>query len=119
MLWQSHSNFEIEFKKIARRIRDLDDGLSKAKKLLEKQFHPTDPVQIIAPAKIHRIHAEEVWELWKLEMQVKNLRPSQFPRVWFAVSGNTITFLVVGSHMQNYDNNAMDRCAVERYSEIA
>ena len=119
MLWQRHNGFDTELKRLAKKIHNLDNGLTKAKKLLEKQFHPSDPVQVIAPAKIHHIQTKDLRILWKLEMQVENLRPSQFPRVWFVISGDTITFLAIRSHIQNYDDNEINRLALDRFSEIA
>ncbi|MCL2085820.1 hypothetical protein FWH09_02720 [Candidatus Saccharibacteria bacterium] len=121
MFWQSHNSFDSEFAKIAKKMRTLEDSFGKAKKLLEVQFDPVCPQQVIAPAKIHRIHADDIWTLWKLEMVVMScgLRPSQYPRVWLVVSGNTVTFLAICSHMKNYDDNEINRIALERFSEIA
>lgn len=121
MLWQRHDSFNKEFKKLLKSHRQLEDGLKKAQKLLEKQFDPINPQEIIGPGKIHRVTSEQTWELWKLEFAVpgSGLRPSQWPRLWFAVSGDTFTLLSVVSHIQNYDNNKQDTLAAERYSEIS
>jgi len=117
--WLQHEAFEQELKKLRKKYPAIDDGLDKIKKLLEVQFDSVDPKEIIAPAKIHRRHQNAVWELWKVEVIVVGLRPNQWPRAWFVVSGSTITFLTLGSHIQNYDDNTMDRTALQRISDYS
>jgi hypothetical protein len=121
MFWQLHESFKNEYRKALKKMRSLDDGFSMAKRLLAAQFDPNHPQQIIAPGKIHRIMANTTWEIWKLEMVVpkSGLRPNQWPRIWFAVAGNTITFLTIGSHTENYDDNKKNQIACNRYSEIS
>lgn len=121
MLWQTHDSFDKEFKKILKNHRQLDDGLKKAKKLLETQFDPNNPQDVIGPGKIHRVTANHTWEIWKLEVALigSGLRPSQWPRMWFAVSGDTFTLLTIVMHGQNYDDNTQDTVAKNRYTEIA
>ena len=119
MLWQSHNSFDNEFSQAGKKIRDLEDGFAIAKKLLAKQFDPSSPMAVIGPGKLHRLHGESTWELWKLEMAVQNLRPNQFPRIWFTVNGEAITFLALGCHMNNYDDNERQRTALERFSDIS
>lgn len=117
--WQSHNGFERDFKRLIKKQRGLDDGFTALKKLLSKQFDPNCPMTVIAPGKIHHVKTDDSgWEIWKVEMMVKGLRPNQCPRVWFAVKGDTITFLVIGSHVDNYENNGMDALAEERYGEV-
>jgi hypothetical protein len=118
MQWLEHDAFTREFKKLGKKYAAADQGLKAVKKLLAVQFDPIDPREVIAPAKIHRRHQNAVWELWKIEMMIVGLRPSQWPRVWFVVSGDTITFLTAGTHMQNYDDNAMDKIALQRISDF-
>jgi len=50
---------------------------------------------------------------------VEGLRPGQWPRVWFSIKGDTITFLVIKSHVDNYDNNTEDLIAQDRYNDIS
>lgn len=118
MQWLAHEAFENDLKKLRKKYPGVEDGLKKIKKLLAVQFDPIDPKEVIAPAKIHRRHQNAIWELWKVEVIVVGLKPNQWPRVWFVVSGSTITFLTVGSHTQNYDDNTMDRIALERISDF-
>jgi len=118
MHWQQHSKFESEFKAIGKRNKKLELGFEEAKRLLAVQFHPTQPLQVISPGKIHHLHTYEDFELWKLEMMVDLLRPSQFPRVWFALHLRAITFLAIRSHVDNYDDNSVERQAAERFGEI-
>ncbi len=119
MYWQTHDGFDKDIKKLAKDYRQLDHSITATKRLLEIQFHPTQPQEVIGPGKIHRITQNHTWAIWKLEVAVKGLRPSQWPRFWFAVRGNTVTFLVANTHINNYDNNTCDRLAAERFSEIA
>lgn len=121
MLWQTHDSFDAEYKKLLKKHRQLADGLKKAQKLLEAQFDPINPQAVIGPGKLHRVSANHTWEIWKIEVALigSGLRPNQWPRMWFAVSGDTFTLLTIAVHSQNYDNNAQDALAIERYSEIA
>lgn len=121
MYWQSHDGFDKEYKKLLKKYRQLDDGLKKVKKLLERQFDPVERQSIIGPGKIHRVTANQTWELWKVEVALigSGLKPSQWPRMWFAVSGDTFTLLTISVHQDNYDDSAQDRLALERYTDIS
>ena len=119
MLWLEHSSYIKEFEKFSRKFVSAQQGLEALKKLLETQFDPLDPREIIAPGKIHRVHQNAVWEMWKVECVVKGLRPGQWPRVWFVVNGDSITLLVFCTHIDNYNNNEMDRKALNRISELS
>lgn len=121
MLWQTHDSFDKEFKKLLKKHRQLSDGLKKARKLLEAQFDPNDPQDVIGPGKLHRVTSNHTWEIWKIEVALirSGLRPNQWPRMWFAVSGDTFTLLAIVAHGQNYDNNTRDAIAKSRYAEIA
>jgi len=104
-----HSCFEKEATSLKRRFPFFDSGLESFKRICEVHFNPISPKQVIAPAKLHRIKAGNNFTIWKIELVVKNLKPNQFPRVWFAVQGATIAFLCLASHIDNYNDNAMDR----------
>jgi hypothetical protein len=120
MLWQQHDEFISELKKICKKYRQVDDGVGRIKKLLAVQFHPQSPQEIIAPGKIHRVRADTTWEIWKVEVLVpkSGLKPNQWPRMWFGVSGETITLLAIVTHMQNYDNNTIDALALKRMTDV-
>lgn len=85
------------------------NDLEYLKKILTVQFDPINPKQAIGPGKIHRVKVFETYELWKVEMSVKGLKKNQSPRIWFVVSGDTLAFLVLKSHIDNYDNNKVDK----------
>jgi len=51
-------------------------------------------------------------------MVVKDLRPNQFPRVWFALQPSLISFLAIRSHVDNYDDNTVNGQAEERFDEL-
>ncbi len=114
----THSAFEKETAKLQRRFSYLEKGLQAFRRLCEKQFHPINPCPIIAPGKIHRVTVNEIWTIWKVELVVKNLRPNQFPRVWFAVKGSKIALLCIGTHIDNYNDDKMNRTALDRVSDI-
>jgi hypothetical protein len=120
MLWQEHDSFVKELKKICGKYPQVSDGVARVKRLLSVQFDPLRPEEIIAPGKIHRVRGDTTWELWKVEVLVpkSGLKPNQWPRMWFAVSGETITFLAIVTHMTNYDNNDIDKLAIKRLSDI-
>lgn len=116
----NHPEFEKETADISRRFRTFNDGLEVFKRLCEKQFHPVYPQLVISPGKIHHRKKTELFSIWKVELVLPNsgLRPNQFPRVWFAVQGTKIAFLCTGTHIDNYNDNKMDRVAENRATDI-
>lgn len=114
----SHLSFEKEAAKLKRRFSHLDKALESFKMLCELQFHPLNPKQIIAPAKLHRITQNDIWSIWKVELAVHGLKPNQFPRIWFAVKGSSIAFLCIVSHIDNYSDNQLNQVAIARISDI-
>jgi hypothetical protein len=104
-----HPHFEKEAAGLKRRFPFFDSGLKSFKRICEVHFDPVNPRQVIAPAKLHRIKCFESFAIWKIELAVKNLRPNQFPRVWFAVRGGTIAFLCVATHIDNHDDNTINK----------
>ena len=113
-----HPSFKKETAKLQRRFFYLEKGLQAFRRLCEEQFHPNNPRPVIAPGKIHRVTANETWTIWKVELVVKNLRPNQFPRVWFAVKGSKIALLCIGTHVDNYNDDEMNHAALSRVSDI-
>lgn len=113
-----HPRFEKESTRLKRRFPYFDVGIESFKRICEVHFDPVNPRQVIAPAKIHRIRCFDNYTIWKIELAVKNLRPNQFPRVWFAVQGGTIVFLCVATHIDNHNNNEIDREAEKLVSSF-
>ncbi len=105
----SHPRFEKESASIKRRFPFFDSGIESFKRICEVHFDPINPRQVFAPAKLHRIRCFENFTIWKIELAVKNLRPNQFPRIWFVVQGATIAFLCVATNIDNYNDNTMDK----------
>ena len=118
MLWYEHNTFTREFKKFSKKFVTAKRDFEAVKKLLGTQFDPLNPKEIISPGKIHRVQQNAIWDLWKIEALVEGLKPSQWPRIWFVVSGDSITFLCIGTHIGNYDNNEMDRIAISRIGDL-
>ena len=112
MQFLKHDKFEREFSKI--KHNDIYKSLELIENLLEKQFDFHFPKIIIPPGKLHRVASGENYEIWKIEMLVKGLRPNQWPRIWFMINSNVVTFLSVGLHQDNYNNNQKDREATDR-----
>lgn len=104
-----HPHFEKEAASLKRRFPYFEAGLESFKRICDVHFDPINPRQVIAPAKLHRVRCFESFTIWKIELAVKNLRSNQFPRVWFAVRGATVVFLCVATHIDNLDDNAMNR----------
>jgi len=115
-----HEGIQKEIAALEQRFRTLGDGLASFERLCRVQFNPTNPQQVIAPAKLHRITHNDIWTLWKIELVVpkSGLRPNQYPRMWFVVKGAIIVFLCLASHIYNYDDAKIDRLALTRASDF-
>ena|SRR3989344_6478260 len=115
-----HDDFQKEIASLGKRFHTLHEGLSSFERLCEVQFNPANPRQVIAPAKLHRVKQNDIWTLWKAELVVprSGLRPNQWPRMWLVVKGAVIVFLCVSSHVDNYDDEVMNRMALSRVSDF-
>jgi hypothetical protein len=115
-----HNDIQKEIATLGRRFRTIRDGLASFERLCEVQFNPTKPKQVIAPAKLHRVIQNDIWTLWKTELVIPNsgLRPNQYPRVWFVVKGAMISFLCISSHVDNYNDEGMNKIAISRVSDF-
>lgn len=115
-----HDGVEKEIVALERRFRTIRDGLARFELLCRKQFDPVSPQQVIAPAKLHRVHQNDLWSLWKAELVIprSGLRPNQWPRLWFGVKGAIIVFLCIGSHVDNYRDVEMDKRALSRLGDV-
>jgi len=115
-----HDDIQKEIATLEGRFRTIRDGLSAFERLCKVQFNLTNPQQVIAPAKLHRVTQKDMWTIWKIELVVPNsgLRPNQWPRMWFVVKGAIIAFLCVSSHIDNYDDERMNRLALSRASDF-
>lgn len=115
-----HDDFLKELKSLERKFPTVNDGLESFKKLCEVEFHPINPEQIINPGKLHRLQQGGLWTLWKVELVIpkSGLRPSQWPRMWFAVQGAHIALLSICSHVDNYDDGEITSLATSRISDI-
>ena len=115
-----YDGIQKEIAALERRFRTIRNGLSSFERLCEVQFNLTEPRQVIAPAKLHRITQNDIWTLWKVELVIPNsgLRPNQWPRMWFVVKGAIIAFLCISSHVDNYNDEDMNRVALSRVSDF-
>ncbi len=114
-----HGAYLKEVKLLDKKYPALNRGIEANRKLLVEQFEPIKPESVIAPSKIHRLHAGEgdTWAIWKLEIQVNGLRPGEWPRCWVLVSGDQVYYLHIATHQDNYDNKKSDRIALDRAGE--
>jgi len=115
-----HDGIQKEIAALERRFRRIRDGMTAFERLCEVQFHPTDPKQVVAPAKLHRVTQNDIWTMWKIELVVPDsgLHPNQYPRMWFAVKGAIIAFLCISTHIDNYNDAEMDRLALLRITDL-
>lgn len=116
-----HDDFEKEIAALnKRRLHYIRESLRGFQKLCEVHFHPTTPERRINPGKLHRVTQNDTWTMWKIELAVikSGLRPNQYPRIWFVVSGATIAFLCIASHADNYKDAEMDRLALSRATDL-
>lgn len=104
-----HPRFEKEAASLKRRFPFFESGVEAFKRICEVHFNPINPKQVIAPAKLHRVKCFGDFTIWKIELAVKNLRSNQFPRVWFAIRGATMVFLCAATHIDNHNDNNMNR----------
>lgn len=58
-----HDSFQKEIAALEKRFRTIRDGLAAFERLCDVQFNPTDPRQVIAPGKLHRITQNDVWTM--------------------------------------------------------
>lgn len=119
--FRRHDSFDKEVAALEkRRLRSLRDSLRKFQNVCEVHFHPTTPEPRIAPGKLHRVMQNNLWALWKTELPIigSGLRPNQYPRIWFAQSGETIAFLCISSHIDNYNDQEMNQLALSRVSDF-
>lgn len=122
VIWSQHNRYKKELKTLKKSIRTIEKDIERVKKLLVAHFFNEETKgKVISPGKIHKITADKSVtgrELWKIEVMTPNVKPSLWPRLWFMLDGERITFLVVASHKTNYDNNELDRLAIRRYEDI-
>lgn len=112
-----HTVFQKEYLNFSNKYYSNSD-LQHLKNVLNFQFNPINPKLIIGPGKIHRVKVCENCEIWKVEMSVKGLRKNQSPRIWLAVAGDTLAFLTIKTHIDNYDDNEVNRFAENLSTDI-
>ena len=112
-----HSIFNKEFSKFASKYHSYKD-LEHLKNLFKVQFDPVSPRLILGPGKIHRVKDCTVCVLWKVEMAVKGLKKNQCPRVWFGVAGDTLAFLCIRTHIDNYSDDEVNKIAESLITDI-
>jgi hypothetical protein len=121
MKFRYHPSFEKEIAALEkRRLCHLRESLNGFQKLCQFHFHPTNPESRINPGKLHRVTQNDIWTMWKIELAVikSGLRPNQFPRIWFVVSGSALAFLCISDHIENYKDKEVDTLALTRVTDM-
>ena len=122
IIWLQHNAYLKELKNLKKTTCSLEKDIEKVKRLLVAHFYVEQTMgKVISPGKIHRITVDNDVtrkELWKVEVMVPGLKPNLWPRLWFMIDGENITFLAIASHKDNYNNNEVDRVAIERYRDM-
>lgn len=113
-----HPKFMKQAADFKRRFPGFDKGFTATKNIFEVHFHPTNPMQRIAPGKLHCILKSANYTVWKLELAVLGLKSKQWPRVWFGVSGNKIAFLCMATHIDNYDDGETTKQALSLATDL-
>ena len=115
-----HRSFEKELKAISKKYHQASKAVDDAMRMISEHFNPENSIPIIDPGKLHHIADIRNSSVWKLELAIPNsgLRPSQWPRIWFAIESDTCAFLLLAVHTDNYDNNVKDREAISRFEEM-
>ena len=120
--WLQHDAYLKELKALHKTTRSIEKDIEKVKRLLVAHFYIEQTKGgVISPGKIHRITVDNDVtgrDLWKVEVIVPGLKPNHRARLWFMLDGEAVTFLAIASHKTNYDNNEIDRIAIERYRDI-
>jgi hypothetical protein len=115
--FHEHPHFSKSLGVFIKKHKEAVDGFAAFKRLAHRQFNPNSPQAVIGPGKIHRIHQNTTYTVWKVEMSVRGLRKNQSPRVWFAVRGSLLVFLCIGTHVENYDDASLTQQAMDSVTE--
>lgn len=106
-----HDSFSKQAARFKERFSNFENGLESFRLICQQQFSPTAPKQVIPPGKLHRKKACDGYTIWKVELVVQGFKSNQFPRLWFAVRGEDLVFLCMGTHIDGYRDNEMDQSA--------
>ena len=115
-----HDGIKKEIVALERRFLSIKQAFSLFERLCEVQFNPLNPKRVISPAKLHSVTQNDLWALWKVELVVpdSNLRPNQYPRMWFVVKGSIVIFLCISTHIDNYKDNESTALALSRVTDF-
>jgi len=114
----THPSYDKEIAALKPRFQNLAKGIDAFKRLASIQFHPKRPQSIIAPGKLHRLHQNDIWAIWKVEVAVKGVRSNKSPRLWFAIKGSEMVFLCIATHENNYNDEKVKEVAISRVTDF-
>lgn len=103
-------NFDRQYKRYLKKHKTFSNDLNKTERLLEKRFFQ-GVNGLISPDKLHRIRLSSEYgvSMWKIEAMQVGLPSKKWPRIWFGVLQDKLILLSLCSHVDNYDNNEIDR----------
>jgi hypothetical protein len=116
-VWRQYRSFDKECKPLIKKYPGFLTHLEKGCRLIESHFSHES---VISSNKILHVTNDPngQWALWKLKLYVKGLKSGQWPRVWFGLTSNYYVLLAIRMHQDNYDDNHMNKLAVERLQEV-
>lgn len=116
--FSEHPSFTREINKFNKK-HDEGIGFRHLKKLLELHFHPIKKQLCFTPKVLKRVdRLGSNIEVYKVTMRVKGLSSGQSPRVCFWHTGNLITFLCFGTHINNYKDSELKEAIKKRIKDL-
>ncbi len=111
--------FDKDLKRISKKYKTFPSDLLYSKKILFEKFVNNKDFSV--SNKVHRVTSlseTSRLEIWKIEALCKGYRPNLWPRIWFLLKEDSIFLLTARVHSDNYDNNTVDREAIEIARDI-
>ena len=117
-----HQTFQKEFNKFVIQqmhcnVFEVQNILEDFQRLLEAHFERVIP---ISPNCFGRAISTSGYEIYwyKLIIPKCNLRKTQFPKTYLSKKNDVISFLSLGTHINNYDDSQLKAIAIKRFEEI-
>ena len=118
VVFKEHPSFSKEINRFNNKY-DGGNGFRHLKKLLIIHFHPTKRQLRFTPKILRKISGLGLnIDVYKVIMRIKGLRSNQSPRICFRHTGNMITFLCSGSHIDNYKDSKLKKLIKKRVEEL-
>lgn len=117
--FQCHPKFEDELGRLGRGHPTTNIDYKHLCKLLSLHFDPDNPVLSISPKNLKRVdNVGSNIRVYKVNMAIQGLSKGQSPRVYIWLETQTIWFLCMGTHVDNYDDSKLRELAKKRIMEL-